>query len=138
MKLWKHLGPKMKTTLAIRSQKWTLVKHNICINMSCFICLHMYYFICTCSVKGPNHVLSLGPWLRTWAIKGRVNGNEWFKPRIQWAKYRYEDSLRRNISSDIINLSQIRIPTITITFQEAPVIKMCLMNIRERRKPKNI
>ena len=27
------LGPKMKTTLEIRSQKWTLVKHNICINI---------------------------------------------------------------------------------------------------------
>ena len=27
------LGPKMKTTLEIRSQKWTLVKYNICINI---------------------------------------------------------------------------------------------------------
>ena len=41
-----------------------------------------------CRVKGPNHVLGLGPWPRTWAVQGRVNGNEWFKPRTQWAKYK--------------------------------------------------
>jgi len=38
----------------------------------------------------------------------------------------------------MINSSQIRIPTITMTFQEAPMIKTYLMNIRERRKSKNI
>ena len=36
-----------------------------------------------CRVKGPNHLLGLGPWLRTWAVRGRENGNEWFKPKTQ-------------------------------------------------------
>ena len=65
-----------------------------------------------------------------WTIQGWVNGNEWFKPKIQWAKYRWEDGPRRNISLDMINKSHICVLTIMMTFQEAPMIKMCIMNFQ--------
>jgi len=45
---------------------------------------------------------------------------------------------RRNSSSDIMNVAQVSIPAIKMTFQKAPMIGTCLMNIREGRKPKNI
>ena len=45
---------------------------------------------------------------------------------------------RRNSSLDMMNVTQVYIPTIRVTLQEAPVIETCLMNIREGRKPKNI
>ena len=44
--------------------------------------------------------------------------------------------LRRNSSSDVTNATQVCIPAIKVTLQEAPIIRMCLMNIREKSKPK--
>ena len=32
-------------------------------------------------VKGPNHILGLGPWPRVWVVRGQTNGNEWFRLR---------------------------------------------------------
>jgi len=42
-----------------------------------------------------------------------------------------EGGLRRNSSSDIMNATQVYIPTIRVTLQETPMIGMCLMNTRE-------
>ena len=49
-----------------------------------------------------------------------------------------EGGPRRNSSSDMINAVQISILATRTTLQETPMIGMCLMNIRERKKPKNI
>ena len=47
-----------------------------------------------------------------------------------------EVSSKRNSFSDMMNVAQIYIPVIRMTLQEAPMIGMCLMNIRDERKPK--
>ena len=47
-----------------------------------------------------------------------------------------EGNPRRNSFSDMMNVAQICIPAIRMTFQEVPTIGTCLMNIREERKPK--
>ena len=47
-----------------------------------------------------------------------------------------EDDPRRNPSSDTTNEAQVCTPAIKVILQEAPVIGMCLMNIKERRKLK--
>ena len=47
-----------------------------------------------------------------------------------------EGDLRRNSSLDVMNAAQVCTPAIRVTFQEAPMIGTCLMNIREGRKPK--
>jgi len=39
---------------------------------------------------------------------------------------------------DVTNAAQVCIPAIRVTLQEVSMIRTCLMNIRERRKPKNI
>ena len=49
-----------------------------------------------------------------------------------------EGGLRRDSSSDMINIAQIYVPTMKVTFIKAPVIGTCLMNIPEGREPKNI
>jgi len=49
-----------------------------------------------------------------------------------------EGDPRRNSSSDMMNAAQVCILAIKVTLQEAPMIEMCLINIREIRKPKNI
>ena len=74
----------------------------------------------------------IGHWASTenWAVRGRVNGNECFNPRIQWAKCIWEDGPMRNVSSNTINTYQIHVLTIMITFQESPVIKMYIMNVQ--------
>ena len=38
----------------------------------------------------------------------------------------------------MINAAQVCIPAIRVILQEALIVGMCLMNIREGRKPKNI
>ena len=43
-----------------------------------------------------------------------------------------------NFSLGVINMAQICIPTIRVTFQETPVIGMCIMNIRKGGEHKNI
>ena len=88
-------------------------------------------YIHNCRVKGPNHILGLGPWPRVWVVRGRMNGNEWFKPRTWWARYKWEGGLRRNISSDMIKTAQICIPTIKVTFQEALVIRTCIITYKD-------
>ena len=45
---------------------------------------------------------------------------------------------RRNSSSDTMNAAQVSIPATRMTLLEAPMIGMCLMNIQEGGKPKNI
>jgi len=49
-----------------------------------------------------------------------------------------EGDPRRNSSSNMMNVAQVSIPAIRMTFQKAPMIGMCLMNILEGMKPKNI
>ena len=49
-----------------------------------------------------------------------------------------EGGLRKNSSLDMMNATQVCIPAIKVTLQEAPMIGTCLMNIREGRRPKNI
>jgi len=49
-----------------------------------------------------------------------------------------EGGPKRNSSSNMMNATQVCIPTIRVIFQEAPMIGTCLMNIREGRKLKNI
>ena len=44
-------------------------------------------------------------------------------------KYKWEDGPRRNISSDMINTAQICIPAIKVTFEEAPVIRTCIIKV---------
>ena len=47
-----------------------------------------------------------------------------------------EGDPKRNSSTDVMNAAQVCTPAIRVTFQEAPMIGTCLMNIREGRKPK--
>ena len=47
-----------------------------------------------------------------------------------------EDGLRRNSSSDMMNVAQVCTPAIRVTLQEAPMIGTCLMNMREEREQK--
>ena len=54
------------------------------------------------------------------------------------SKERREGGPRRNSSSDMMNAAQVCILATKVTLQEAPMIGTCLVNIRERRKPKNI
>ena len=49
-----------------------------------------------------------------------------------------EGDPRRSSSSDMMNVTQVTIPAIRMTFQKAPMIGTCLLNIQEKRKPKNI
>jgi len=42
-----------------------------------------------------------------------------------------EGSPRRNSSSDMMNAAQVCTSTIRVTLQEAPMIEIYLMNIRE-------
>ena len=49
-----------------------------------------------------------------------------------------EGGLRRNSSLDMMNAVQVPTLVIRVTLQEAPTIGMCLTNILESRKPKNI
>ena len=49
-----------------------------------------------------------------------------------------EGGPRRNSFLDMINAAQVCTPAIRVALQEAPMIRTCLMNIREGRKPKNI
>ena len=49
-----------------------------------------------------------------------------------------EGGLRRNSSLDMMNAAQVCTPTIKVALQEAPMTGTSLINIRERRKPKNI
>ena len=49
-----------------------------------------------------------------------------------------EGGPRRNSFSDMMNAAQVCILAIKVTLQETLVIGTCLMNIQERRKPKNI
>ena len=51
---------------------------------------------------------------------------------------RMESGSRRNSFSDMMNAAQVCIPVIRMTIREAPMIGMCLMNVQEGRKPKNI
>ena len=41
----------------------------------------------------------------------------------------WEGGPRRNISSDMIITAQTCTPTITVTFQEAPVTRTCIINV---------
>ena len=50
-------------------------------------------------------------------------------PRLNEENTDGKGGSRRNISSDMINISQIRIPTIMVTFQEAPVIRTSIINV---------
>ena len=54
------------------------------------------------------------------------------------SKERMDGCSRRNSSSDMMNAVQVCIPAIRVTFQEAPMIGRCFMNIRKGRKLKNI
>ena len=54
------------------------------------------------------------------------------------SKERMDGGPRKNPSLDIMNASQVSIPATRMTFQETPLMGMCLINMRERRKPKNI
>ena len=54
------------------------------------------------------------------------------------SKEQMEGGPRRNYSSDVVYAAQICIPVIRMTLQEATMIGICLMNIQEGRKPKNI
>ena len=54
------------------------------------------------------------------------------------SKERMEGGSRRNSSSDMINETQVCIPAIRITLQEALMMGTCLMNIQEGRESKNI
>ena len=85
-------------------------------------------------IKGPNYILGLGPCSRAWVVRGGTNGKEWSGLRIQWAKYKWEDYSKRNISSNMMSTTQIYLPMIKVTFHEALMIEMCIMNIREGRE----
>ena len=49
-----------------------------------------------------------------------------------------EGGPKRNFFSGMINTNQICIQTITVTFQEAPMIGTCIMNLQEGGESKNI
>ena len=51
-------------------------------------------------------------------------------------KWQMENGPKRNFSSDMIITAQMGVPMIKVTFQEAPVTGMCVMNIQEGREPK--
>ena len=53
-------------------------------------------------------------------------------------KERMDGGPKKNPSLDMMNASQVSIPATRMTFQETPLMGMCLINMRERRKPKNI
>ena len=100
--------------------------------MKCRIYCYLIHFGPFQSIGSVGLRAQITYWALTenWAIWGRVNGNGWFKPKTQWAKYKWEDGLRRNISLDMINRSHLHVVMIMMTFQEAPMIKMCIMNVQ--------
>ena len=50
-------------------------------------------------------------------------------PRLNEQNTNWEGGLRRNISSDIIITAQTCTLTIMVTFQEALVIRTCIINV---------
>ena len=50
-------------------------------------------------------------------------------PGLNEQNTNWEGGLRRNISPDIIITAQTCTPAITMTFQEAPVIRTCIINV---------
>ena len=91
-----------------------------------------------CRVGGPNYLLGLGLWLKILVVRGEINSYKWYRLKNIINK-KWVRMVRWVISSsDMANLIQIYTSLITITFQEAPMIEMCLTNIREGRKHKNI
>ena len=50
-------------------------------------------------------------------------------PGLDGQNTNWEIGLRRNISSDMIITAQTYTPAITVTFQKAPMIRTCIINV---------
>ena len=89
-------------------------------------------------IRAQDHMLALGLSLKS--LNGSRNAKYSSGVPIQSliSKERMKDGSKRDSPSDIMNAAQISIPAIRVILQKTPMIRMCRMNIRERRKPKNI
>ena len=85
-----------------------------------------------CRVKGLKCILDLGPNPRTWMVRGGTNSYRWFLLRTSWMRHEWEDGPRRNTSSDKLWTTPVYILIIKVTFQEAPVIGTCIINVHHK------
>ena len=90
------------------------------------------------------YIVGLRAQIIYWAWAEKMNGPRrnkqlWGIPvQTLVSKERVGGGPMSNFSSGMINMAQKCIPIIRVTFQETPVIGMCIMNIRKGGEHKNI